>query len=76
MDQLALTSGEKVVDLRATKRFVVGQRATLGVFLEAYNLLNNINYDNPSGVITSGSFGVYTAARDARQLQWGARIQF
>jgi hypothetical protein len=46
------------------------------VFLEAYNLFNAVNFENPSGVITSGSFATYTAARDARQIQWGARIQF
>lgn len=76
MDQLTLSSGEKIVDLRATKQFSVGQRRRLGVFLEAYNLLNTVNYDNPSGVITSGSFAVRTSAKDPRQLQWGARFQF
>jgi hypothetical protein len=76
MDQLTLTSGEKIVDLRATKQFSVGQRRRLGVFLEAYNLLNTVNYDNPSGMITSGSFAVRTSAKDPRQLQWGARFQF
>jgi hypothetical protein len=46
------------------------------LFLEAYNLLNRVNFENPSGVITSGSFATYTTARDARQIQWGARVQF
>ena len=76
MEQLTLSSGEKVVDLRATKQFVVGGRTRVAVFLEAYNLLNAVNYLNPSGVITSGSFGVRTVAQDARQVQWGARLSF
>jgi hypothetical protein len=76
MEQLARTSGDRVVDLRGTKQFVLGSRLRLDVFLEAYNLLNTVNYENPSGVITSGSFAAYTTARDARQVQWGARIQF
>lgn len=76
IEQLTRSSGEKVVDLRATKQFVVGGRTRIGVFLEAYNLLNTVNYLNPSGVITSGSFGVYTAAQAARQVQWGARLSF
>lgn len=76
MDQLTLSSGEKVVDLRATKQFTAGDRRVIGVFLEAYNLFNAVNYENPSGVITSGSFAVRTVARDARQIQWGARIRF
>lgn len=76
MDQLTRTSADRVVDLRATKQFVVRDRTRFEVFLEAYNLLNGVNFENPSGVITSGSFTAYTTARDARQIQWGARIQF
>jgi hypothetical protein len=76
MEQLARTSADKVVDLRATKMFQIGGRSRFEVFLEAYNVLNSVNFENPSGVITSGSFATYTTARDARQIQWGARIQF
>jgi len=76
MDQLTLGSADKIVDLRATKQLSLGARRRLDLFLEAYNLLNTVNYENPNGVITSGSFAVYTAARDARQIQWGARVQF
>jgi len=76
LDQLARTSADKVVDLRTTKLFRVGDHARFEMFLEAYNVLNSVNYENPSGVITSGSFATYTTARDARQIQWGARIQF
>jgi hypothetical protein len=76
MDQLTRTSGDRVVDLRATKQFQLATRLRFDVFLEAYNLLNAVNYENPSGSITSASFTVYTTARDARQIQWGGRIQF
>ncbi len=76
MEQLARTSGDRLVDLRATKQFALGSRVRFDVFLESYNLFNTVNYENPSGVITSGSFAAYTTARDARQIQWGARIQF
>lgn len=76
MEQLTRTSADRVVDLRATKQFTVRDRTRLEVFLEAYNLLNGVNFENPSGAITSGSFATYTTARDARQIQWGARIQF
>jgi hypothetical protein len=76
MEQLTRTSRDRVVDLRATKQFEVGAAARIAVFLEAYNVLNTVNFENPSGVITSGSFATYTVARDARQIQWGARFQF
>ncbi len=76
VDQLTLGSGDTLVDLRATKQIRLGDRLRLDLFLEAYNLLNTVNYENPSGVLTSGSFAVYTVAKDPRQIQWGARIQF
>ena len=76
MEQLTRTSRDRVVDLRATKQFRLAPNARFDVFLEAYNLLNTVNFENPSGVISSASFAVYTTARDARQIQWGARFQF
>ena len=76
MEQLTRTSRDRVVDLRATKQFRIAARSRFDVFLEAYNLLNSVNFESPSGVITSGSFATYTTARDARQIQWGARFQF
>lgn len=76
MEQLTRTSRDRVVDLRATKQFQIASHARFAVFLEAYNLFDAVNYENPSGVATSASFTVYTTARDARQIQWGARIQF
>ena len=76
MEQLTRRSGDRVVDLRATKQFQISSHRRVEVFLEAYNLLNAVNFENPSGVITSGSFATFTTARDARQIQWGARFQF
>mgnify|MGYP003527034277 FL=1 len=76
MEQLTRSSADRVVDLRATKMFNAQGRKRFEVFLEAYNLLNTVNFENPSGAITSGSFATYTTARDARQIQWGARFQF
>ena len=46
------------------------------VFLEAYNVFNTTNYENPDGRISSGSFLIRTIARDPRQIQWGARYAF
>jgi hypothetical protein len=76
IEQLTRTSRDSVVDLRATKQFTIGAARRFDLFLEAYNLFNTVNFENPSGTITSGSFATYTAARDARQIQWGARFQF
>ena len=76
LEQLTRTSGDRIIDLRATKAFQLSTHKRIDVFVEAYNLLNAVNFENPSGVISSASFTVYTTARDARQIQWGARFQF
>lgn len=76
MEQLTLRSGDRLFDLRLTKQFRLGPRLRVDGFLEAYNLLNGVNYENPTGALSSASFAVRTAARDARQVQWGARVQF
>ena len=76
MAQLGQTSAEKIVDIRATKRIPFAGRQRLDLFFEAYNLLNTVNYANPSGTLTSGSFAVRTAAGQERQIQWGARFSF
>ena len=77
MDQLAQSSGDRLIDVRLMKQVLFGsRRSRVDLFFEAYNLLNAVNYENPSGNLTSTSFAVRTVARDARQLQWGARFSF
>jgi hypothetical protein len=77
MDQLAQRSGDRLVDVRLMKQVLFGsRRSRVDLFFEAYNLLNAVNYENPSGNLISTSFAVRTVARDARQLQWGARFSF
>jgi hypothetical protein len=43
---------------------------------EAFNVLNQVNYQAPDGNISNGSFGSITAAYPARQLQLAAKIIF
>lgn len=76
MDQLTQSSGDKLLDLRLTKQFRLARTQRLDVFLEAYNVFNTTNYENPDGRISSGSFLIRTIARDPRQIQWGARYAF
>ena len=76
MEQLTQGSGDRLLDLRLTKQFRLYNSHRLDVFLEAYNVLNAVNYNNPSGSLTSGSFAIRTSARDPRQIQWGARYSF
>jgi hypothetical protein len=43
---------------------------------EAENVLNKVNYDRISGVLTSPFFGLPTRARDGRQISVSARFNF
>jgi hypothetical protein len=43
---------------------------------EAFNILNQVNYQAPDGNISNGSFGTITSAYPARQLQLAAKIIF
>jgi hypothetical protein len=43
---------------------------------EAFNVLNQVNYQAPDGNISNGSFGSITTAYPARQLQVAAKLIF
>jgi hypothetical protein len=45
-------------------------------FLEGYNVTNYVTLTGGSGNMTSPAFLLRTGARDARQVQWGARYSF
>jgi hypothetical protein len=76
MDQLTQGSGDRLVDVRLMKQVKLTALSHLDLFFEAYNLFNWVNYENPSGNMSSASFATRTVARDPRQLQWGARFSF
>jgi hypothetical protein len=68
----------RTLDLRLTKVLPVGAGRHIDLLIEAFNLTNEVNY-NPVAVIrnmSSAQFLARISARDARQLQWGARIVF
>jgi hypothetical protein len=51
-----------------------GIRMTISA--EAENVLNKVNYDRISGVLTSPFFGQPTRARNGRQISLSARFNF
>jgi hypothetical protein len=70
------------LDVRLTKTVHIGD-GRLEMLVEAFNLTNHVNYRSPSGnppnagaSINARSFLARTAARDARQVQWGLRYLF
>jgi len=74
----------RALDVRMSKRITLRAAHSLELFVEAFNLTNHVNFRPPTasgqpeaGVsINTESFLVRTSARDARQLQWGARYSF
>jgi hypothetical protein len=50
--------------------------STLQLRLEAYNVFNTVNLNNPTGAIESINFGRVTGTAQQRILQLGARFYF
>lgn len=66
------------VDATLTKTVRLGGNGgrQLSVFANVTNVLNLVNFRNPSGVMTSSYFGIPTSAADARDIEIGVRYQF
>jgi hypothetical protein len=59
-----------------SKQFRVVEGKSLQFRWEAFNLLNRVNYGNPSTDITSSNFGRITSANTARYMQFGLKFLF
>jgi hypothetical protein len=73
------TTGFASLDLRASRDLKLGagkdaREITLGV--DAFNVLNHVNYGSFVGTRSSPLFGQPVSARAARQLQFSARVKF
>jgi len=49
------------IDATLVRDFRLKEKVTFQIGAQAYNLLNHVNFANPSGSISSGSFGTITA---------------
>ena len=63
------------LDVRLAKRFAVG-RTRAELLVDAFNVTNRTNLNNPIGNLASPNFGRSTTAGDARQVQLGVRFEF
>jgi hypothetical protein len=72
--------GYASLDLRASRDLKFGsgtQKSRAITFaLDAFNLLNRVNYGSYVGTLGSPLFGAPVTARAARQLQFSARVKF
>ena len=68
----------RTLDLRVTKAFSIRDTRRIELLLEAFNVTNEVNYV-PTAIfrsMNSPAFLARSAARNARQLQWGVRFVF
>ena len=80
---LLLLDPYRSLDLRLTKTIRIGNNRRIDLLVEGFNLTNHVNFRPPLGsqieagvsLITASAL-VRTAARDARQIQWGLRYAF
>jgi Carboxypeptidase regulatory-like domain len=63
-------------DMTLSKVTRITESKALELRLEAFNLLNHAQFNNPDGEINSSSFGVVSSARDPRIVQLGVRFTF
>jgi hypothetical protein len=70
--------GEKQVLLDGRFHYLwrIQQRYEAGLFLEIYNLTDQVNYGNPTGNRNNSNYMVRTVAGDPRTVQLGIRVTF
>jgi hypothetical protein len=68
--------GSVITDLALSKSFGLGGPTQLQVRLEAFNVFNTVNFNNPSATFGTSTFGRITSAQPMRRIQVGARLTF
>ena len=71
-----LGPGVERIDLGLLKNFKVGQRISLQMRAEAFNLLNHTNFATVDTGIADGTFGQTTSAHIPRTMQFSAKLYF
>jgi len=64
------------LDMSLLKNFKWSERYNLQFRLESFNLPNRANFDDPNTALGAPAFGVIGAARGARSVQLGLRLDF
>ncbi|MEI6668880.1 MAG: TonB-dependent receptor [Acidobacteriota bacterium] len=49
---------------------------SVDLYYDVFNIMNRVNFSNPSGVRTSALFNKFVAAGFPRQMQFGVRVRF
>ena len=68
--------GYQNVNAALVKQVALPGRARLDLRLEAFNLFNRTNFDQPDNFLGSPTFGQVLSAQSPRRVQLGARVVF
>ena len=64
------------IDTAVTRTFHVREKQTLEFRVEAFNVANHVNPNNPSASLNSQNFGKILSAQDARIMQFALKYVF
>ena len=68
--------GYQNVNLALMKRLPLGAGSKLQLRLEAFNLFNHTNFNQPDNFLGSPTFGQILSAQSPRRFQLGAKVIF
>ena len=68
--------GFRNLNVALVKHFLVGQKGSVDLRAEAFNLTNRVNYDLPDAFLGSPTFGRILSAGSPRRFQFGVRTVF
>jgi hypothetical protein len=68
--------GFSSTDLSLFKNVAFGGGRRVQLRVEAFNLFNQVRFNNPSGAIGTANFGRITSAQDGRVMQFGIKYLF
>jgi hypothetical protein len=64
------------VDVALSRIFAIRERGKLEFRAEAFNVLNRLNANNPTAILSSASFGKILTAADPRIMQLAMKFMF
>lgn len=68
--------GAAVVDFSARKQWPVKESVNVAFSWDVFNLFNRANFDVPGRIAFTPSFGRIFSAKNAREMQFGLRLEF
>jgi hypothetical protein len=68
--------GTTSLDFAVLKNFPITEEPQFQLRIESFNVLNNVNFQNPGSTLATPSFGIISSANPARIIQFGLKFLF